>query len=465
MSSRRGGCRYTCASPAMAKSALDVELLPWQEEVIADDHRFKVVAGGRRVGKSVLSRMWILNRAVKDAGLYYIVSPTYRQSKAIHWRDMNKEIPQDWVVSSNATELSFELKNGSRIELKGSENPDSLRGVKLKALVIDEIASVRNWNWLWQEVLRPTLTDYESPAMFISTPKGYNHFYDLWKRGQKEGSDYHSWQFTTYENPKIPEGEIKKAKEELTGEAFSQEYLAEFKQRAGLVFPYFERTTHLIEPFDVPKHWPRHRGFDFGSNHPTASVRVAVHDDVWFVERCYKENRQTIKDHAEAIRAQDYGLGFTPIWGDPSGGQWFTEFAQHNVNIRKAIKETGTYKSSWVVYGVEKINERLKPRPGHTVWLPGEEDKIEDAPKLLILDTEENRALVREWELLEWHKTREGKETDRLDETNDPEGHFDLSAAFRYLAVSYKKTVTSTDYNEWKNELPENDLFEDGFYT
>lgn len=450
----------------MAKSSIDVELLDWQEEVIQDDHRFKVVAGGRRVGKSVLSRMWILRQAVKDPGLYYIVSPTYRQSKAIHWRDMQKEIPQTWVKSSNATELSFELLNGSRIELKGSENPDSLRGVKLKALVIDEIASVRNWNWLWQEVLRPTLTDYESPAMFISTPKGKNHFYDLWKRGQSEDSDYKSWRFTTYENPEIPKGEVEKAREELTTEAFSQEYLAEFKQRAGLAHPYFERSIHLIEPFDIPRHWKRYRGFDFGSNHPTASVRIAVHDGVWYVDRCYKQQKKTIEEHANAIRSQDYDLGFIPIWGDPSGGQWFTEFAQHSVTIRKATKQTGTYKKSWVAYGVEKINERLKPKPGHSVYLPDDREAIHDAPNLFVLDTEENRQLVREWELLEWKKTRDGKETDNLDESNDPDGHFDLSAAMRYLAVSWTETPSNEDYAEWEKEFPENKLFDkDGFYT
>lgn len=139
-----------------------------QYKVATDKHRFKIICAGRRWGKSTLSRMIVLGWAVKNPGLYFIVSPTYRQSKMIHWRDFQNEIPKEWIAKKNESELSFTLKNGSIIELKGAENPDALRGVKLRGLVIDEIASIRNWEWLWSEVLRPTLTDYEAPAIFIS---------------------------------------------------------------------------------------------------------------------------------------------------------------------------------------------------------------------------------------------------------------------------------------------------------
>jgi hypothetical protein len=194
--------------------------------------------------------MWILDQATKQPGLYWIVSPTYKQSKMIHWRDYDKEIPKDWVAKKNEVELSLTLTNGSVIELKGAENPDALRGVKLRGLVIDEIASIRNWDWLWSEVLRPTLTDFQAPAIFISTPKGFNHFYDLFEQGKKEG-DYKSWRFTSYDNPVIQKGEIDAAKKELTEDTFYQEYLAEFKRYTGLVYKNFDRDIHVIEPFPM----------------------------------------------------------------------------------------------------------------------------------------------------------------------------------------------------------------------
>ena len=148
-----------------------VKVSKWQYEVYKDEHRFRIVCSGRRSGKSVLSRLIVLDWATKQPGLYWIVSPTYKQSKQIHWREFQREIPFQWIAKKNEVDLSITLKNGSLIELKGAENPDALRGVKLRGLVIDEIASIRNWDWLWQEVLRATLTDYEAPAIFISTPK------------------------------------------------------------------------------------------------------------------------------------------------------------------------------------------------------------------------------------------------------------------------------------------------------
>src|SRR3990167_10632248 len=169
---------------------MQVQLNKWQTQVWNDPHRFKVVCSGRRSGKSVFAQLTIINWASKSVGDYYIIAPTYRQAKEIHWRRIQAYLPQALIESKNETELSITLKNGSRISLKGADNPDALRGVKLRGLVIDEIASIRNWNWVWQEVLRPTLTDYEAPAIFISTPKGFNHFFELYQQGQGDDAHY-----------------------------------------------------------------------------------------------------------------------------------------------------------------------------------------------------------------------------------------------------------------------------------
>ena len=219
-----------------------------QYEVATDNHRFRVICAGRRWGKSVLAQLIVLKWATENVGTYWIVNPTYRQAKQIHWRHLINLVPREWVHKKNEVELSITLKNGSIIELKGAENPDALRGVKLHGLVIDEIASIRNWEWLWSEVLRPTLTDYAAPALFISTPKGYNHFYEIYKKGQEDGS-YKSWRFTSYDNPYIKAEEIDHAKKELTEDTFQQEYMADFRKFTGLVYKEFQREVHVIEPF------------------------------------------------------------------------------------------------------------------------------------------------------------------------------------------------------------------------
>lgn len=436
---------------------MKVKLHKSQLEIAADLYRFRVVCAGRRWGKSVLSQLIILQWAVKQPGLYWIVSPTYRQGKQIHWRGLQEIVPRDWIAKKNEVELSITLKNGSIIELKGAENPDALRGVKVRGLVIDEIASIRNWDWLWSEVLRPTLTDYSAPALFISTPKGYNHFYDIYLLGQQVDSQYKSWRFTSYDNPYIQDEEIDKAKLELSEDTFAQEYMADFRKATGLAFKNFNRDIHVIDSFDVPHEWQRARGFDYGSNDPTASLRIADHEDVWFNERCYKNRQSTISDHANAILAQDYGFGFIPIWGDPSGAQWEIEFDTHGLHIQSANKEIGQGMRGWVEHTVERVNQRLKPVPGHTVRLPNGKI-IENAPRFFILNTPENQSLIKEMELLRWKETSEGITMPILDETVDPDGHSDLTAALRYLTVSYMKRISESQIRSLPQFQPEMDI-------
>ena len=150
---------------------------PHQKVLHDDEHRYKVVVAGRRFGKSVFARMHCLLNALSEPGLYWIVNPTYRQGKQIHWHELKKEIPYDLVSYKNEQELSIQLVNGSRIEIKGADNEDSLRGVGLKGVVIDEAADQKLK--VWEEIIRPTLIDSGGWAIFIGTPKGFNWFFDL----------------------------------------------------------------------------------------------------------------------------------------------------------------------------------------------------------------------------------------------------------------------------------------------
>lgn len=275
----------------------------WQTEVAQDNHRFRIICAGRRSGKSTLAQWIVLKWATEKPGLYWIVSPTYRSGKMIHWLSLARIIPQDWIAKKNEVELSITLKNGSIISLKGAENPDTLRGVKLNGLVIDEIASIRNWVWLWNEVLRATLTDYAAPALFISTPKGYNHFFELYEQGQREG-DYKSWKFTSYDNPYVPKEEIEKAKVELSFETFSQEYLAEFTRITGIIYREFNPDVHVhLFEHTFNSHAEYLFGLDFAVRGYTATalLKIDSQGDIWILDE-YKIDNETAKTHATAIR-------------------------------------------------------------------------------------------------------------------------------------------------------------------
>lgn len=418
---------------------MEVSLSPWQTQVWDDTHRFRVVCAGRRSGKSVLSQLQVITWANTEVGRYWIVAPTYKQAKTIHWEGIQHYVPQKLIAKKNEVELSLTLTNGSIIELKGAENPDALRGVKLRGLVIDEIASIRNWEWLWSEVLRPTLTDYGAPVLFISTPKGYNHFYELYNRGTTEGI-YKSWRFTSYDNPYIPKEEIDSAKNELTEDTFAQEYMADFRRFTGLAHKEWDHELHLIDSFDIPSEWNNGRGFDYGTAHFTGSVRVRIDtDDNWFLDHFYLDNHRDIGGHADAIKSKDFGLGLVPSWGDPSGAQWFLEFDKHDLHIQPANKEIGQNSKGWVEFGIEKVNQRLKRVMGHTVRLPNGK-VIENAPRLFVLKTAGYEMFVKQIENLKWRETAVGEVLSVLDESGDPTGgHFDLMSALRYLSVSYTK--------------------------
>ena len=416
---------------------MQVKLIKWQAKVAKDKHRFRIICAGRRAGKSVLSRMIVLKWATEQRGTYWIVSPSYKQSKMIHWRDIQNEIPRHWIAKKNEVELSITLKNGSIIELKGAENPDALRGIKLRGLVIDEIASIRNWDWLWNEVLRPTLTDHEAPAIFISTPKGFNHFYGLFELGQRDEGDYRSWRFTSYENTTIPKGEIDNAKEELTEDTFAQEYLADFRKFTGLVYKEFEREIHVIKPLDIPHHWTIYRSFDFGSTNPTVCLWIAVDsDDNWFIVDEHYKTGEIIDYHAGIINSRSVGQNVEASYGDPSGSQWIQEFAQRGIHITSANKETGTDRNTWVRYGIEKVSERLKLQPGRLV--EGIEPKGDRGlPKLYVFSSCVD--VIRELEAYRW-KEKSVTQAQDLNEPDVPEKANDHAMdALRYFAVSYKK--------------------------
>jgi len=415
---------------------MKVKLSPWQLEVANDQHRFRVICAGRRSGKSVLARLTLLKWALTNIGTYYLVSPTYRQAKSIHWTEMRKEIPREWVAKTNETELSITLKNGSAIELKGAENPDALRGVKLRGLVVDEIASIRNWDWLWNEVLQATLADYQAPVIFISTPKGFNHFFELYEQGQQKDSEYKSWRFTSYDNTTIPhfEDELARLKVELTDDTFQQEYMADFRKYTGLVYKDFNRETHVIEPFDIPESWSIYRGYDYGTTNPTVFIWIAIDvDDNWFIVDEIYESNQTPVYFAGRLHSNPLDSRVVATYGDPSAAGPILDYAQNQrVFITPATKETNTAFNTWVRFKIEKIAEKLRVISGHTI----ESIKRTTVPSLFVFSGCVNT--IREFETYRW-KEKSVNQAQDLNEPDVPEKANDHAMdALSYFAVTYQ---------------------------
>ena len=217
-------------------SELNFALLNWQKEVFKDSTRFKVVAAGRRCGKSRLSAVTLLIEALNcpDGSAVMYIAPTLGQARTILW-DLLHELGRPVIKSSHVNNLEITLINGKKILVRGADNPDSLRGVSLTYVVLDECAFIKQD--IWEKVIRAALSDKKGRALFISTPSGRNWFYDVYKLGQEEqDEDWKSWHFTTQDNETIDPKEIEAAKRTLSSFAFKQEYLSSFDNAGADVF-------------------------------------------------------------------------------------------------------------------------------------------------------------------------------------------------------------------------------------
>jgi predicted phage terminase large subunit-like protein len=214
---------------------LNVKLLPWQQTVYNSPVRFKVVAAGRRCGKSRLAAwLLIINALQAKSGHVFYVAPTQGQARDIMW-GLLLELAHPIISSSHVNNMQIKLINGASISLKGSDRPDTMRGVSLKYLVLDEYADMKPS--VWEEVLRPALADQKGECLFIGTPKGRNHFYELYKYAElSDDPTYAAWHFTSYDNPLLDPNEIDTAKNSMSSYAFRQEFMASFEALGSEIF-------------------------------------------------------------------------------------------------------------------------------------------------------------------------------------------------------------------------------------
>ena len=292
----------------MAKE-LDVQLHPAQLEIFNSTARFKVVSAGRRFGKSRLAAWILIIKALQSESkdVFYI-GPTFQQAKDIMW-NMLKELlhDTDLIESTHENTATMKLVNGRRISLKGSDRPDTLRGVGLAYVVLDEYASMKVE--VWEQIIRPTLSDVKGGALFIGTPAGKNHFYDLYLEAEKD-EDWEAFQYTSIDNPLIDPKEVEVAKRTMSTQAFRQEFEASFVSFTGGIFKnewikYDENEPEegnyviAVDPagFEAVE---KELGLKGSKLDETAISIVKIHGDKWWVKDIL-HGRWNIKETASKI--------------------------------------------------------------------------------------------------------------------------------------------------------------------
>ena len=287
---------------------LNVELHQAQLEIFNSPARFKVVSAGRRFGKSRLAAWILLIKALQsDSKDVFYIGPTFQQAKDIMW-DMLKEVGDGLIADVYVNTARITLTNGRKIHLKGSDRPDSLRGVGLAYVVMDEYASMRPE--VWEQIIRPTLADVKGGALFIGTPAGKNHFYDLYMDAEKDDTgEWESFSFNSTDNPYIPNEEIEAARRSMSSMAFRQEFEASFETFTGGIFkeewlltgPEPEQGNYVIavDPagFEASE---KERGLKSSKLDETAIAVVKIDRDKWWVKDIL-HGRWSIRETATKI--------------------------------------------------------------------------------------------------------------------------------------------------------------------
>ena len=262
---------------------MKINLTKPQYQVSSSNKRFRVLVSGRRFGKTYLCITEMMKYATQVGKTIWYVAPTFKMAREIVWLKL-KQILSDfnWIETINETNLSIKVKKtGSIISLKGCENYDSLRGVGIDFLILDEFADIDEK--AWTEVLRASVADTQGDVLMCGSPKGFGNWsYRMYEKGKRD-KEWDSFQFTTLEGGIVPKEEIEQAKQDIDIRTFRQEFEGTFENYAGAVYYNFHAVDNVLEKkIDWQK--PLHIGLDFNVDPMSACVAQIERDKIHFVD-------------------------------------------------------------------------------------------------------------------------------------------------------------------------------------
>jgi hypothetical protein len=334
-----------------------------QAEIVKAQQRFKVVIAGRRFGKTHLSVRELCKAASDPDKEVWYVAPTYKQAKMIVFKKLRKKLQSlRWVSKINETNMSFELKNGSTISLKGADHYDSLRGVGLDFLVMDEFADIDPAAWF--ETLRPTLADKMGKALFIGTPKGMNWAKDLYDMAEEYPDEWASFQFTTEQGGNVSIEEIEAARRTLDERTFNQEFRATFETFSGRIFYSFER-TYNVKPYEFGIPHELHIGMDFNVDNNSAVIFARQGNQLHAIDEIKLMGSNT-DEMVDEIRNR-YPTQRIVVYPDPAGAQRKTSAngrTDHSILRNAGFTVKAHSVTTSVRDGINAVNAKLRSSTG-----------------------------------------------------------------------------------------------------
>ena len=333
-----------------------------QETVSTDSSRFRVCVAGRRFGKSYLAINELAKFARYPNRKCLYIATTFRQAKGVIWNDLLQMLSEkNWIKKINQSDLQVTLVNNSTITLRSSENREALRGLRHDFIALDEFADMEPETWF--SVLRPTLSDTEGHALFIGTPKGRNHFWDLYiQAGAQE--DWSSHSYTTIEGGHVSAEEIEAAKRDMDLRTFQQEYEAQFVDYSGVIFYAFTEDNMLTAP-PISSGTPIHVGADYNVDPMTSVIATVTGDIIHVIDEIEIYGSNTLEMVKEI--KQRYGDRATYVYPDASGAKRSTNspgMSDHIIMSNNGFKLRVGKSNPPVAEAITSVNSRLKTQDG-----------------------------------------------------------------------------------------------------
>lgn len=387
---------------------INLSLHAAQMEIYRDRTRFRIVVAGRRFGKSHLAVAEACCAALDERNKLrqpvYLIAPTQPQAKLIYWRQLIDKL-YGVITSTNVNEGLITLNNGVLIGVKGADNPDALRGPGLWMAILDEYASMKPF--VWNEIIRPALTDSSGQAMFIGTPAGRNHFYDLYEMARTSGDpEWKAWHFESIRNPYLPPGEVEAARRTMSSAAFNKEFRASFSTGSGGAF----KAEHLriVDAADEPKNGSWFVAVDLAGfaniqNALTSKQRLldehviviakVTPDDDWFIKDVQK-GRWGVKETAKRIVDAVDGTHPT-AWGIERGALFnaVMPYIDDEARRRKLalqrpepLTHENRIKNERIIWALQGRFEHGKIRFLRAPWNNDAEDQLTQFPSRMVHD-------------------------------------------------------------------------------
>lgn len=310
---------------------------PAQLHVHNSTARFRVVAAGRRFGKSRLGVLECLEVAAQGGRAWWL-APTYKMTD-VGWRPLIRmagRIPGARILLA---EKRVEIGKGE-ISIRSADTPNTLRGEGLDFVVMDECAFIRPE--IWPEAIRPALSDRLGRALFISTPKGRNWFWDLYRRGEAQEDNWQAFTYPTSANPYIDAGEIEEARRELPEMIFRQEYLAEFIEDNGGVFRNVQaQATGQEQDYQEGRQYLA--GVDVASSidYTVVSVMDVADRRLVYQDRFNRVDYPVLEDRLKAIYRQYHMTGMV-VESNSMGQAVIDHLVQAGLNIIRFVTTSAT---------------------------------------------------------------------------------------------------------------------------